>query len=127
LHHWRRPQTYTDLFDLTQGTGSVPLFPNLLAQGLDGSLYSTMPSSFPGAGATVAAPPAGGIVNVTHYFQSADGSGPLSGLTLGMDGNFYGSTNDHTVAGYGEVFQVTPNGTVTVLYGFSNTSDGGSP
>jgi uncharacterized repeat protein (TIGR03803 family) len=120
-------QTYTDLFDLTQATGSVPGFPNLLAQGQDGQLYSTMPSSFPGDGTTVVAPPSGGIVTVTHYFQGTDGFGPVSGLTLGMDGNFYGTTSIHSTGSYGEVFQVTPAGTVTPLYGFGNSTDGAYP
>jgi uncharacterized repeat protein (TIGR03803 family) len=120
-------QTYTDLFDLTQSTGSVPGTPNMLAQGLDGQLYSTMPSSLPGQGDTVFAPASGGVVTATHYFAGTDGSEPHSGLTLGMDGNFYGTTYIHTTSSYGEVFQVTPAGAVTVLYGFTNTTDGEGP
>lgn len=121
-------QTYTDLYDLTQSTGSNPNNPNLIAQGLDGNLYSTMPSSLPGDGTTVVAPPTGGAVTVTHYFQGTDGFAPYSGLTLGIDGNFYGTTYIHTTGiPYGEVFQVTPAGAVNVLYGFLGTTDGGSP
>lgn len=37
-------QTYTDLFDFTQATGSGPGTPDLLAQGQDGNIYGTMPS-----------------------------------------------------------------------------------
>src|SRR5947209_18377327 len=66
-------QTYTDLFNLTQSTGSAPQTPNLLAQGQDGLLYSTMPSSFPGDGTSVVASPAGGSVTATHYFAGTDG------------------------------------------------------
>ena len=120
-------QTYTDLYDLTQATGSAPGFPNLLAQGQDASLYSTMSSSFPGDGTTVAAPTSGGVLTVTHYFDGADGFGPQSGLTLGMDGNFYGTTSIFSANKSGEVFMVTPSGTVTVLYGFANATDGGFP
>ncbi|MBZ5679742.1 MAG: IPT/TIG domain-containing protein [Acidobacteriia bacterium] len=127
LTSFAQAQTYTDLYDLTQATGSAPGSPNLLAQGQDGSLYSTMPSSFPGDGTTIVAPPTGGIVTVTHYFQGTDGFAPQSGLTLGMDGNFYGTTSLPSTGIDGEVFQVTPAGTVTVLYGFSNTTDGGYP
>ncbi len=120
-------QTYTDLFDLTQATGSGPGTPNLLAQGQDANLYSTMPSSFPGEGTTVVAPPSGGVVTVTHYFAGTDGFSPMSGLTLGIDGNFYGSTYLPSGSVDGEVFQVTPGGTVNVLYGFGNLTDGGYP
>lgn len=120
-------QTYTDLYDLSQATGSVPYFPNLIAQGQDGLLYSTMPSSFPGDGTVVVAPPTGGIVTVTHYFEGTDGFAPNSGLTLGMDGNFYGTTYIHSSNAYGTVFQVTPGGAVTSLYGFGNLKDGAYP
>src|SRR5258708_17727282 len=77
-------QTYSDLYDLTQATGSVPYFPNLTAQGQDGNLYSTMPSSFPGDGTVVVAPPTGGIVTAIHYFEGTDGFGPNSSLTLAL-------------------------------------------
>ena len=62
----------------------------MLAQGQDGNLYSTMPSSFPGDGTTVMAG-TGGPVVVTHYFCGTDGFSPESGVTLGIDGNFYGT------------------------------------
>jgi len=120
-------QTYTDIYDLFQPTGSAPGSPNAIAQGLDANLYSTMPSSFPGEGTTVVSPVIGPVVE-THYFDGTDGYQPMSGLTLGMDGNFYGTTYIHSGTGpYGEVFQVTPTGTVTVLYGFSDTTDGEGP
>lgn len=119
-------QTYTDLFDLTQSTGSAPGNPNVLAQGRDANLYSTMPSSFPGDGSVVLSTPSGAVQEI-HYFQGTDGFSPQSGLTLGLDGNLYGTTFIHTTAGYGEVFQVTTGGLVNVLYNFTNTSDGGSP
>ncbi len=119
-------QTYTDIYDLLQPTGSGPETPNAIAQGFDANLYSTMPSSFPGQGTTVVSPVTGPVAE-THYFQGTDGSEPMSGLTLGMDGNFYGTTYIHTTNGYGEVFQVTPAGTVTVLYNFTGTTDGAGP
>ncbi len=125
LATFSQAQTYTDLFDLTQATGSVPGSPNLPAQGEDGNLYSTMPSSFPGFGTVVVSTPSG-VLQEIHYFQG-DGAGPQAGLILGLDGNFYGSTSGPTSAGSGEVFRVTPGGAVTVLYNFTNTTDGGFP
>src|SRR5258708_22953214 len=86
-----------------------------------------MPSSFPGDGTRVVAPRTGGIVTVMHYFKGTDGFGPMSGLTLGMDGNIYGTTYIHSGSAYGEVFEVSPAGTVTVLYSFANGTGGVYP
>jgi uncharacterized repeat protein (TIGR03803 family) len=42
-----------------------------------------------------------------------------SGLTLGTDGNFYGTTYNGGDFGFGTVFQITPGGIVTVLHSFA--------
>jgi uncharacterized repeat protein (TIGR03803 family) len=42
------------------------------------------------------------------------------------DGNFYGTIKNGGTNGYGSVFKLTPDGTVTVLYSFNNT-DGSTP
>jgi uncharacterized repeat protein (TIGR03803 family) len=52
---------------------------------------------------------------------------PLAGLTLGADGNFYGTTNQGGASIYGTVFKVTPSGKLTVLYSFTNGTDGALP
>ena len=61
----------------------------------------------------------------------ADGATP-NGITMGSDGNFYGTTvyggiNDD---GPGVIFKVTPDGTYTLLYSFcskTNCTDGNKP
>ena len=55
----------------------------------------------------------------------------LPGLTLGNDGNFYGTTMrggiiKPTFQWHGTVFKVTTNGTLTTLVSFNNTN-GASP
>jgi uncharacterized repeat protein (TIGR03803 family) len=65
-----------------------------------------------------------------------DGAFPLGGVVFGPEGALYGTTSDGGV-GYGTVFRLTPPATAcksvlcpwteTVLYRFSNSSDGGSP
>jgi uncharacterized repeat protein (TIGR03803 family) len=56
----------------------------------------------------------------------AGGAHPVAGLTLGRDGNFYGTTKEGGAYGNGAVFQMTPMGTVTILYSF-NGLDGDAP
>ena len=48
-----------------------------------------------------------------------------AGLTLGNDGNFYGTTEEGG-SGYGTVFQVTTNGTLTTLVSFNGPNGDGS-
>jgi uncharacterized repeat protein (TIGR03803 family) len=65
-----------------------------------------------------------------------DGGQPMgAGLLLGADGNFYGMTSfggpyvsqDPYSLGYGTIFKVTTNGTLTTLYSFAGTNDGAYP
>jgi len=48
-----------------------------------------------------------------------DGWNPDS-LIQASDGNFYGTTFHGGPNGSGEAFKITPDGVLTVLYGFSN-------
>jgi uncharacterized repeat protein (TIGR03803 family) len=73
--------------------------------------------------------------NDTNLFPSITTNGineinPSTALTLGTDGNFYGTTreggstnlNIYGRYGYGTVFKVTTNGTLTTLLSFNNTN-----
>ena len=57
-------------------------------------------------------------------FNSTNGANPKAALTLGNDGNFYGTTAMAAVSvhGYGTVFKVTTNGTLTTLVSFNSTN-----
>jgi uncharacterized repeat protein (TIGR03803 family) len=60
-----------------------------------------------------------------------DGSAPYSGVTLGTDGNIYGTTitggsNTTCTGGCGTVYMMTPGGTLTTLHNFTS-SDGADP
>lgn len=48
-------------------------------------------------------------------------------LTLGSDGNFYGIFEYGGTGNYGTAFRLTPSGTLSVLYAFTNGQDGGYP
>ena len=118
-------QTYTDLFDFDVTHGSSPSYPQVLAQGQDGNLYGTASVGKFNAGVVFRVDSAGSLT-VIHNFNK-DGSEPNAGLSLGLDGNFYGSTVLGGSANLGEIFQVTPGGTVTVLYSFTGKKDGEYP
>jgi uncharacterized repeat protein (TIGR03803 family) len=110
-----------------------------LVQGSDGNFYGTTTeggtTTYNGNGdGTVFKISSAGTLTPLWQFGSlssadsgfpADGGFP-NGLVQGSDGNFYGTTY-----GYGcEVFQITPAGTLTVLWQFSSLSnfvDGGEP
>jgi uncharacterized repeat protein (TIGR03803 family) len=70
---------------------------------------------------------AAGAKTSSGRFTNADGSSPVSALTLGADGNFYGTTQYGGVNGYGTLFRLTHSGALTLLYTFSNSVDGGTP
>jgi uncharacterized repeat protein (TIGR03803 family) len=57
--------------------------------------------------------------------NATDGKAPYSGLIQGSDGNLYGTTSAGGSSGQGTIFKVTPDGTLTVLYSFSSSADGG--
>src|SRR5208283_2798495 len=55
-------------------------------------------------------------------FGDTNGMFPQAGLTLGNDGNFYGTTSQGGSNGYGTVFNVTTNGVLTTLVSFGDTN-----
>jgi uncharacterized repeat protein (TIGR03803 family) len=58
-------------------------------------------------------------------FNDTNGANPYAALTLGNDGNFYGTTYGGG-NGYGTVFRLTISGTLTTLVSF-NSSNGANP
>ena len=136
--------TLTTLYIFTGGTGSDGACPNALVQGPDGSFYGTAASGGTGGYGTVfKIAPDGTFMTLYSFTGGDDGAQPTAGLTLGRDGNFYGTTAG-TIANmvfpaivlpiptppstgnlYGTVFQITPAGTLTTLHTFTGGDDGG--
>lgn len=71
----------------------------------------------------------GGSFSTLHSMNgTTDGSQIQSRITQGVDGNFYGTSNENGADNSGTAFQVTPSGGFTLLHTFTgSTSDGGSP
>jgi uncharacterized repeat protein (TIGR03803 family) len=122
------------LYNFGQNAGDPlnPQAPGVLAQGLDGSLFSTTPT---GGTHTCGSQTCGtvfrmalnGTLTVLYDFDGTHGSNPFSGLTLGTDGNFYGTTAAGGTSSLGTVFKITPSGMLTVLYNFTGLNDGSAP
>jgi uncharacterized repeat protein (TIGR03803 family) len=115
------------------GSTSVdPLHPSasgIIAQGRDGAFVTTAPyGGLNSEGAVFkSAKPNGGGFTVLHNFSGIDGEHPFGGVTLGADGDFYGTTQAGGSSGSGTVFKISTDGSLTTLYNFTGGSDGGSP
>jgi len=124
LHLW----TYSDLHDFNCPTdGCNPSYSGILAQGRDGSIYGTLPTGGSGGWGTVFKITPSGSLTVLHSFTGvADGGQPYGGLTLGTDGNLYGTTQPLLNGCYGTVFRISPNGgTPKTLHCFTASNGDG--
>ena len=119
-------QTYTDMHDFNNSDGCCANYPSLLAQGEDGNIYGATTSGGSGAGNIFKITPTGTFTNLFN-FDGTHGRGPEGGLSLGFDGNFYGTTYQGGTDGVGTVFKITPSGGQTVLYNFTDSTDGAYP
>jgi uncharacterized repeat protein (TIGR03803 family) len=117
-------QTFSVLYKFGAHVGdpTSPQYTGLLAQGRDGNLYSTSPNggtlcSFCGAAFKIT--PSGTLTNVYNFnYPSGAPTAPFSGLTLGTDGDFYGTASQYGTFNLGAVFKITASGTLTTLYNF---------
>jgi uncharacterized repeat protein (TIGR03803 family) len=62
-----------------------------------------------------------------NFTGGADGAFPYSTLMLDAAGNLYGTASSGGEAGWGTVFELSPEGQLTVLWSFTGGADGGSP
>lgn len=100
-----------------------------LIQAADGNFYGTTYIGGATGNGTVFRITPGGQMTVLHNFcqtDCSDGAKPIPGLTLGADGEFYGTTSGGGSSGMGTVFRMTPNGAITTLHSFAG-SDGADP
>ena len=125
-------QTYTVLYNYPEtNRGNTGVFSQILAQGRDANLYSTIANGGANSGGTAYQMTTTGGLTTLYNFCSltgcADGSIPMGGLTLGFDGNYYGTTQGGGTKGAGTVFQLAPSGKLTMLYSFTNGNDDSAP
>jgi len=117
----------TTIYAFTGGTdGGEPAA--TLVRGRDGEYYGTTPYGGSDAWGTVFKVTSSGVMTTLYSFtDGSDGGYPPAGLIQGSDGNFYGTTNVGGAKDFGTVFKITPGGTLTTLYSFTDGSDGGEP
>lgn len=126
---WSQAQTYTDMRDFNETDGCCANYPSMLVQGQDGNIYgATTNGGTKFLGNIFRLTPSGTFTDI-YDFDGPHGEYPQGGLSMGFDGNFYGTTyqggTNPTPAGV--IFKVTPAGAETVLYNFTNQSDGAYP
>lgn len=125
-------QTYSVLYSYPEtNRNDTGVFSQFLAQGRDGNLYSTIAYGGTNSGGTAYRMTTAGQLTTLYNFCSVagctDGSAPYGGLTLGFDGNFYGTTQVGGTKAAGTVFKMTSNGALTPLYDFTNGNDDSAP
>ena len=87
-----------------------------IVQGKNGLFYGTTCSQFgPWTGYSVSS--VGKFKHLTNSIPPC----PFSGMILGADGNFYGTSQVGGLTSHGTVFKMTPAGGVTILYSFDYT------
>jgi len=119
---------FSVLYNFGTGNGDPesPSYQGIIAQGRDGNLYTTAGQGGSNNGAVFKVTPAG-TLTVLYNFDGTHGNYPASGLTLGTDGNLYGTTVFGGANSRGTIFNVAPSGSLTVLYSFPSQFDGASP
>jgi uncharacterized repeat protein (TIGR03803 family) len=127
-------QTFTTLVDFDGTDGQNPFYVPLV-QGTDGNLYGTTPYGGANRAGTVFKMTPSGTLTTLYSFcaqsDCTDGETPETGLVLGTDSNFYGTTyaggsGAGCTGGCGTVFKITSGGKLTTLHSFDET-DGASP
>ena len=130
--------TYSVLFNFTGPDGANP--EGTLVVGKDGALYGTTLIGGANNRGTVYRISTTGTLSTLYSFENlgayspagvgtnVNGSNPRAGVTLGADGNFYGTTYQGGGSGYGTVFRLTPAGAITALHSFAGAPyDGAGP
>jgi uncharacterized repeat protein (TIGR03803 family) len=116
---------FTPLWSFNSTNGSCPA--GSLVQGSDGKLYGTTSAGGTQDLGTVFSLSTNGGFNSLVSFDYTAGAYPSNGLVQAADGAFYGTASSGgTNGGWGTVFRLTADGTLTLLHSF-NYEDGAYP
>jgi len=108
-------------FAVLDGTnGGNPQFSLVL--GGDGNFYGTSAEGGTNSlGAVFRVTPGGEVTALASFAFDANGAAPTASLTLGPDGELYGTTSAGGTIGAGTIFKITTHGALTTLHSFQNT------
>jgi uncharacterized repeat protein (TIGR03803 family) len=124
-----RAQTFTTLANFDYTNGYMPWSMTLI-QGTDGNFYGTTYGGGAYGMGTVFKVTAGGELTTLYSFCAQtgcpDGKWPVTSLVQATDGNFYGTTSLGGANNWGTVFEITPEGELTILHSFTGP-DGAGP
>jgi uncharacterized repeat protein (TIGR03803 family) len=103
--------------------------PSGLVEGADGNFYGTAAFGAPEYYDTVFRIDTNGALTVLYTFTGGDdGGGPNGYLVQAANKDFYGTTvGGGTNGGYGTVFKINTNGTLTSVYSFTGGTNGAYP
>jgi uncharacterized repeat protein (TIGR03803 family) len=106
---------FTNLLTFDGTNGSWPLC--TLVQAPDGSLFGTTSRGGARDAGTVFRMSTDGTFLQSASFNTTNGALPRAGVVIGSDGAVYGTTRQGGVPfGYGNVFRMTPDGTISNLH-----------
>jgi len=128
-------QTYTVLYTYpgTNNNTSGITWPSVISQGQDGNLYSTIQTNGTYNYGSVYKITTGGSYTLLYSFCAegghclTTGANPTGGVSLGFDGNLWGTTLNGGKDGAGTVFKISPAGAWTKVYEFTNGNDDSAP
>jgi uncharacterized repeat protein (TIGR03803 family) len=124
------PARYLNLLSSVGGIDKYPIYgveAGLLAEGADGSLYTTSKHGGTNGCGSVIKFTLSGQFTVLSHFDGSNGSQPFGGLTRGRDGNLYGTTFAGGTNKVGTVFMISPTGgPPSILWHFQNRTLNGT-
>jgi uncharacterized repeat protein (TIGR03803 family) len=134
--------TLTTLYDFCNSLGCFGSYASALIQGADGNFYGTTAEAGNYGGGTVfKVTPQGVLTSYSLCTQTACNIGgwPDAPLVQASNGDFYGTAasggtigttqvcGQTSTTGYGGIFELTPDGTLTGLYTLQASTDGATP